>query len=109
MKISDRLEDRLVAELEEMESTAPERMDAGPEDVESALARLVLMLIEFIRQVLERQAIRRMEGDTLSPEEVERLGLTLMRLGERMEELKELFDLEDRDLRLDLGPIGRVI
>jgi hypothetical protein len=95
-------------ELREIARTLPERIDAGPEDVEQGLARLVLTLIEVLRKVLEHQAVRRMDGGSLSDEEVERLGLALLRLSERMDELKRLFGLDDEDLEIDLGPLGRL-
>ncbi|MBI2989096.1 MAG: gas vesicle protein K [Deltaproteobacteria bacterium] len=85
----------------------PSRLNLEPEKVEQGLAKLVLSLIELIRQLLERQAIRRMEGDSLSPGEIERLGATLMKLEKRMEELKEHFGIDD--LNLDLGPLGKLI
>ena len=72
------------------------------------LGRLVLTLVEVIRKVLEHQAVRRMDSGTLSPEEVERLGLALLRLSERMDELKTAFGLRDQDLDIDLGPLGRL-
>ena len=87
----------------------PARFEADPESVEKGLVQLVLTLVELVRQLMERQAIRRIEGDTLTPEEVERLGETFMLLEQRMEELKESFGLEDEDLNLDLGPLGRLI
>ena len=93
----------------EIAPTLPSRIDATPEDVESGLAKLVLTLIEFLRQILEHQAVRRMEGGTLSDEEIEKLGLTLMRLQERMAELKEDFGLAGEDLNIDLGPLGKLI
>lgn len=85
------------------------RLEAREEDVDSGLAQLVLTLVELIRQVLEKEAVRRMEAGTLTEDEVERLGRTLMRLRDRMEELKETFDLEDEDLELDLGPLNRLL
>jgi hypothetical protein len=85
----------------------PSRLNLEPEKVEQGLAKLVLSLIELLRQLLERQAIRRMESGSLSPEEIERLGATLMKLEERMEELKEHFGIDD--LNLDLGPLGKLI
>lgn len=97
------------AELAEIAPSLPSRIDATPEDVESGLGKLVLTLIEFLRQVLEHQAVRRMEGGTLSDEEIERLGLALMRLQERLEEIKNQFGLEGEDLNIDLGPLGRLI
>lgn len=97
------------AELSEIAPALPARIDATPEDVEAGLARLVLTLIEFLRQVLEHQAVRRMEGGGLSDEEIERLGLALMRLQERLEEIKNHFGLAGEDLNIDLGPLGRLI
>ncbi|MDQ3950001.1 MAG: gas vesicle protein K [Gemmatimonadota bacterium] len=83
-------------------------MNADPDKVEQGLARLVLTLIELLRRVLEHQAIRRMDGGSLSAEEIERLGLALLRLSERMDELKATFGLADEDLNIDLGPLGRL-
>lgn len=97
------------AELRELAAGLPRRIEADPEDIETGLARLVLTLIEFVRQILEHQAVRRMEGGTLSDEEVERLGLALMRLEERLEDIKEAFGLEGEDLNIDLGPLGRLV
>jgi hypothetical protein len=86
----------------------PERINADVQGVESGLARLVLTLIEVLRKVLEHQAVRRMEGGRLTPEEVERLGLALSRLHDRMHDLKRVFGLSDEDLQIDLGPLGRL-
>jgi hypothetical protein len=97
------------AELAEIAPSLPSHIDATPEDVEAGLAKLVLTLVEFLRQILEHQAVRRMEGGTLSDEEIEKLGLTLMRLQERLEELKDDFGLAGEDLNIDLGPLGRLI
>ena len=85
------------------------RVTADPETVEQGLAQLVLTLIELLRQLMERQALRRMDDGNLTDEEIERLGLTFMRLAERMDELKTTFGLRDEDLNLDLGPIGRLL
>ncbi len=98
----------LHAELTALARALPERIDADPEKVEQGLAKLVLTLIEVLRKVLEHQAVRRMEGGSLTDAEVERLGLTLLRLNDRMEELKGVFGLKDDDLTIDLGPLGRV-
>ena len=97
------------AELADIAPALPNRIDATPEDVEAGLAKLVLTLIEFLRQILEHQAVRRMEGGTLSDEEIEKLGLTLMRLQERLQEMKDEFGLAGEDLNIDLGPLGRLI
>jgi hypothetical protein len=67
-----------------------------------------LTLIEVVRKVLEHQAVRRMDGGDLSSDEVERLGLTLLRLDERMQQMKGAFGLTDEDLQIDLGPLGRL-
>ena len=96
-------------DLDEIRDAFPRRIDADPERVERGLAQLVLTLIELLRQLLERQALRRLEQGTLTDEEVERLGETFLRLAERMDELKAQFELEDADLNLDLGPLGRLL
>jgi len=85
------------------------RVNADPEHVEKGLAQLVLTLVELLRQLMERQALRRMEQGTLTDEQIERLGETFMKLERRMEELKEHFGLEDRDLNLNLGPLGDLL
>jgi hypothetical protein len=96
------------AALEALARALPERINADPDKVEQGLARLVLTLIELLRRVLEHQAIRRMDGGSLSDEEVERLGLGLLKLSERLDELKATFGLTDEDLNIDLGPLGRL-
>jgi hypothetical protein len=90
-------------------SALPARVNADPHNVEKGLAQLVLTLVELLRQLMERQAIRRMEGGSLSDEEVERLGTTFMLLERRMQELKKSFGLEHADLNIDLGPLGRLL
>src|SRR5437764_6759502 len=101
--------ERLARELDRLGTALPRRVNADPEQVEKGLAQLVLTLIELLRQLMERQALRRMEQGTLSDEEIERLGRTFLKLGERMEELKAEFGLEDRDLNLNLGPLGEQV
>jgi hypothetical protein len=90
-------------------STGPPRWNADPEDVRRSVAKLVLTLVELIRQLLERQAIRRMEARTLTAEETEAIGLALMRLEETVRDLAAQFGLSTEDLNLDLGPIGRLM
>lgn len=97
------------SELRELAPTLPDRLEADPQDVHAGLARLVLTIIELIKQILEHQAVRRMEGGTLSDDEVERLGLALLHLQERMDELKDVFGLADEDLNIDLGPLGKLL
>jgi gas vesicle protein GvpK len=96
-------------QLERVGDAFPRRVDADPEKVERGLAQLVLTLVELLRQLMERQALRRIEQGTLDDEQIERLGLTFMRLAERMEELKVEFGLRDSDLNLNLGPLGTLL
>jgi len=86
----------------------PQRINADPDTAEQGLARLVLALVDVIRKVLEHQAVRRMDGGRLTDEEIERLGLALMRLNDKMGELKTVFGLTDKDLEIDLGPLGKL-
>jgi Gas vesicle protein K len=90
-------------------SPLPARIDAEPETVGRDLGRLVLTIVELLRQLMERQAIRRVEAGNLPEETVERLGLGLMRLEEAMDELREHFGLRPEDLNIDLGPLGNLL
>lgn len=85
------------------------RIEMDPEDVGRDLGRLVLTIVELVRQLMERQALRRVDFGDLSDETVERLGVGLMRLEEAMEELREYFGLRPEDLNLDLGPLGPLL
>jgi hypothetical protein len=96
-------------EIEGFPDVLSRRVNADPENVEKGLAQLVLTIVELLRQLMERQALRRIEGGTLDAEEIERLGVALMKLEERMEELKVEFDLGDEDLNLNLGPLGDLV
>lgn len=98
-------EDEVRRSLEFTDSAIPERIELDAESVENGLARLVLSIIELVRRLLERQALRRMDRGTLSDEEIERIGAALMKLETKMDELKAAFDLSDDDLNLSLGPI----
>jgi hypothetical protein len=106
-----------VQELESMRAeverlalkAAPPRWNADPDDVRKSVARLVLTLVEFIRQLLERQAIRRMDAGTLSEDETEAVGLALMRLEETVRDLGAQFGIAPEDLNLDLGPVGKLM
>ncbi len=93
-------------ELTRVESGLPQRIDANQENVEQGLAKLVLTLVELIRRLLEKQALRRMEGESLTDDEIERLGETFLKLDAKMTELKATFGLQDEDLNLNLGPLG---
>ena len=92
-----------------LDSALSRRVNADPESVEKGLAQLVLTIVELLRQLMERQALRRIDGGSLSEEQVERLGRTFMELDRRMEELREEFGLTAEDLNLDLGPLGRLL
>jgi hypothetical protein len=95
-------------DLRSLARALPERIEADAEHGEAGLARLALTLIELLRKVLEHQAVRRMDGGTLSAEEIERLGLALLKLNDRMQDLKATFGLSAEDLEIDLGPLGRL-
>ena len=97
-----------VAPLEAVAENLPQRLNTDPDKVENGLAKLVLTLIEVLRKVLEHQAVRRMEGGHLSDAEIERLGVALLRLNDRMQDMKGIFGLTDEDLQIDLGPLGRL-
>jgi hypothetical protein len=101
-------DDPTTAALYAVARALPDRINADPERVEQGLARLVLTVIELLREVLEHQAVRRMDGGTLNDAEIERLGLALLKLKNRMDELKQVFGLTDEDLNIDLGPLGRL-
>ena len=96
-------------DLRAIASALPARIDATPDGVEQGLAKLVLTVVELLRKVLEHQAVRRMDGGTLSEAEIETLGLALLKLDERMGEIKKVFGLTDADLNIDLGPLGRLL
>ena len=100
----------LRAEIERLRvAGAPPRWNADPDDVRRSVAKLVLTLVDAIRQLLERQAIRRMENATLTDDETEAIGLALMRLEEAVRDIGSQFGLEPEDLNLDLGPLGKLV
>jgi Gas vesicle protein K len=96
-------------ELERLTKVLPPRWNANPDDVRRSVVKLVLTLVEFIRQLLERQAIRRMDAGTLTADQTEAVGLALMRLEETVRDLGAQFDIAPEDLTLDLGPVGRLM
>jgi|SRR5689334_5017415 gas vesicle protein GvpK len=96
------------SKLKEGAASVPGRIELSPENIEQGLGKLVLTLVDFLRQLLERQAIRRMEGGTLSDEEIEQMGAALMKLEGKIQELAEQFGLSPADLNIDLGPLGRL-
>jgi len=102
--------DDLRRELERTRSSAsPARWNADPDDVQRSVAQLVLTLVEFIRKLLERQAIRRMEAGTLTDQQTEDIGRALMQLEETVVAIAATFGLLPEDLNLDLGPIGKLM
>jgi hypothetical protein len=96
-------------DLPKLDDALSRRVNADPESVERGLAQLVLTIVELLRQLMERQALRRIDDGTLSEEQIERLGQTFMKLAERMEELREEFGLDEEDLNLNLGPLGNLL
>lgn len=109
MLIGSDVADVFAEELSNVGQTLPRHIDVNPENVEHGLAKLVLTLIELIRKLMEKQAMRRLEGGSLTDEEVERLGESLLRLEEKMAEIKDVFGLKNEDLNLDLGPLGQLM
>jgi hypothetical protein len=109
-----------VTEVEELEalrreieraatSTSPLRWNADPDDVQRSVAQLVLTLVEFIRRLLERQAIRRMEAGTLTDAQTEDVGVALMKLEETVRDIAAKFGIPPDELNLDLGPVGKLM
>ena len=96
-------------EMEKIKDALPKKIEANPKNVEKGLAKLVLTLIELIRKLMEKQAMRRVEAGSLTDEEVERVGETLEKLEKKMKELKEIFGLKDEELNLNLGPLGDLL
>jgi hypothetical protein len=99
----------LKRQLQAAAAGGQQRVDCTPETIEQGLAKLVLTLIELLRRLLERQAIRRMEGGSLTDQQVEEMGQALMKLEQKIHELTGTFGLKPEDLNLDLGPIGKLL
>lgn len=95
--------EELTQEAQKLIAQFPQKIEANPENAGNGLVKLVLTLVNILKELMEKQAIRRIENDSLTEEQIERLGLTFIKLEEKMEELKAHFDLEDDDLKLDLG------
>ncbi|MEI6174958.1 MAG: gas vesicle protein K [Bacteroidota bacterium] len=98
--------DGITEEIGKLASSEESKLKLTPDNADSGLAKLVLTLVELIRKLVEKQAMRRVDGGSLTDEEIERLGETLMKLEEKMEEMKKHFNLTDRDLNINLGPLG---
>lgn len=103
------LADTIAAELAHVSEGLPERIDIDPDAVQRDLARLVLVIVELLRRVVEHQAIRRMDDDDLTEAQVERMGSALQRLEEKLGEIKRVFGLADADLNIELGPLGKLL
>lgn len=99
----------LVAGLTELADQLPDRIDIDPEAVSRDLGRLVLTVVELLRRVVEHQAVRRMDDPDLTDEQIERMGLALWRLEEKMGQMKEVFGLAGEELNIDLGPLGKLL
>ena len=98
-----------VKDPEEVKDSHAERINIDPQNVEKGLAKLILTLVELIRKLLEKQAIRRIDAGSLTEEEIEKVGETLMKLEGKMKELKEILGLKDEELNINLGPLGDLI
>jgi hypothetical protein len=101
--------DLFASDRRDIDASLSRRINADPENLERGLAQLVLTIIELLRQLMERQALRRIDAGGLSDEQVERLGTTFMELDKRMEQLRTEFGLNPEDLNIDLGPLGRLL
>jgi uncharacterized protein YjiS (DUF1127 family) len=101
--------DALSGAIPNIDPLLSRRVNADPENLERGLAQLVLTIVELLRQLMERQALRRIDDGTLSDDQIERLGRTFMLLAERMEELRDEFGLDEQDLNLNLGPLGNLL
>lgn len=99
----------LKRQLQSAAGGAQQRVDCNSENIEQGLAKLVLSLIELLRRLLERQAVRRMQGGNLNDQQVEEMGLALMKLEQKIAELAANFNLKPEDLNLELGPIGKLL
>jgi hypothetical protein len=98
-----------VSPLSRCKPESGRRLNLNQDKVKNGLGQLVLTLIKLLHELLERQAVRRIDAGSLTDEEVERLGVTLMRQAEEIERLRKEFNLEEEDLNLDLGPLGRLL
>lgn len=84
-------------------------LDIDPEKLQNGMAQLVLTLLKLVHELLEKQAIRRMDSGSLEEEEIEKLGMALMQQSEELDYLRQLFNLDEKDLNIDLGPLGKLL
>ncbi|MBI5193261.1 MAG: gas vesicle protein K [Nitrospirae bacterium] len=101
--------DAFIEEIEKIQEAYSDKININPENIENGLAKLVLTIVELIRKLMEKQAMRRIENGSLSEEEIEKIGETLMKLENKILELKELFGLKDEELNINLGPLGNLL
>ncbi|MHB1651517.1 MAG: gas vesicle protein K [Desulfitobacteriaceae bacterium] len=85
------------------------RLNTGPDKADQGLAKLVLTVVELLRRVMEHEALRRIEGQTLTEEEIEQMGESFLQLDNKIAEMREVFGLRPEDLNLDLGPLGNLM
>jgi len=98
--------EEFLEDISNLNNSYKNRLNADPEKVQQGLAKLVLTLIELLRRLMEKQAMRRIENNTVDDEEIEKLGEAFMKLEEKMIEIRDAFDLTEEDLNLNLGPLG---
>ena len=98
-----------IKDPEEGKFSNAERINIDPKNVEKGLAKLVLTIVELLRQLMEKQAAKRVEGGSLTDEEIEKVGEALMNIEEKMKELKKIFGLKDKELNINLGPLGNLL
>lgn len=96
-------------EVNNLNNSFKSKLNVDPEGVQQGLAKLVLTLIELLRRLMEKQAMRRIENETVTDEEIEKLGDAFMKLEEKMIEIRDAFDLTEEDLNLNLGPLGNLM
>jgi len=102
--------ERLQREIKKTEENIPKIINANsPRETEQGLAKLVLTLVELIRKLMEKEAFRRVKKGTLSPAEVQKLGLSLKAVKKKIKEIQAIFGIEDEELGLDLGPLGNLM
>jgi len=102
--------ERLQREIKKTEENIPKIINANsPRETEQGLAKLILTLVELIRKLMEKEAFRRVKKGSLSPAEVQKLGLSLKAVKKKIEEIKAIFGIEDEELNLDLGPLGNLM
>jgi len=102
--------DKLDEEIKKAEAAIPKEIDgSNAEEIEAGLARLVLTIVELLRRIMEREAVRQVKMNYLTSRDTQKLGMALKALSKKMEEIRKVFGLEEEDLNLDLGPLGKLM